>query len=120
MVSFEEAISNVRKKFPDCKVCEGSEFKGKYIFSLGPKEKLPNPSGFFVTVEKDDGIVQVFDDSEKFGDPNKWNELTFKYLMDDDESARAQLDELIAPWDTAWKNATEIDGPIEVSDEWFE
>lgn len=89
MITYEEALTIVRKKHPNDLIRTCFIYSHKYIFSIsyGKKYYKDDPSAFFVSISDSNGQYEVYD---------FWEEM----LTNDDEN-----------FDKALKNTRAIDIP---------
>lgn len=73
MVTIDEAYRNVKKAYPNFKVLEGFEFKGKFAFDISG-----NNISYIVEVLKDDGQVVTADMDEMFNNLDELEEARKK------------------------------------------
>lgn len=84
-MNFKEAVSIVRKNYPNRLIWDGFEYAGKYIFSLAIDNKyVPGDTALqHVSIEKESGKHQLFDFwNVIYKDPNLQKVSRMRTLVD--------------------------------------
>lgn len=77
MITFQQAVSNVKKQFPQCFVTSGFEFDGKFCFSVLSKNYRDQPmdAQHYYCVDKQTGEVLTFDWKKAIEKVDRFTEL---------------------------------------------
>lgn len=85
MITFDNALNNVRKQFPKHYVCSGFDFNDEYVFEIVSHEykNLFMDQSLLVSVEKQNGDVSIFDSNKAFDNLEKFSEARNKEIQID-------------------------------------